>query len=453
MKISLNELTRVFPIRKGTNDKEIIINEIMTDSRKGVIKGLFVPIVGDKFDGHNFLKEAINNGAIATLWQEDKEIPAFVPNHFPVYFVKDTLQALQTLSKFYLDVVNPIVIGITGSNGKTTTKDLVDAVLQKKYKTFKTQGNFNNHIGLPLTILAMPERTEALILEMGMNHFGEISFLSQLAKPSYAIITNIGESHIEYLGSRAGIAKAKLEILDGLRSNGKVIVDGDEPLLRNKIEGNRVIYCGFESDNNFNISDVHIEGTGINYKVNDTTYNLPLIGNHNAKNASFAIALAIELGISATDIQAALNDIEITSMRLQQLEGKNGSLFINDAYNSSPTSMIAAIETVKSLNYEKKVLVLGDMYELGTNEEQLHRSVAVAIKPPITDLITIGDKAQWIADECLKKGMQVSVQTYPNKAESIQAISKTLGPSTVVLFKASRGVKLETVIRNLMDSN
>ena len=177
MRLSLAEISEIFPSNRGTTSSSIYVQEIITDSRKKSAKWLFIPIIGDKFDGHDFLKDAIYNGAIAAVWQENKEIPAFVPTDFPLYLVQDTTDALQSIAKYYLQQIKPIVIGITGSNGKTTTKDLVYFVLQKKYKTYKTQGNFNNHIGLPLTILSMPEETDVLILEMGMSNFGEISII------------------------------------------------------------------------------------------------------------------------------------------------------------------------------------------------------------------------------------------------------------------------------------
>ncbi|HHY74523.1 MAG TPA: UDP-N-acetylmuramoyl-tripeptide--D-alanyl-D-alanine ligase [Bacillus bacterium] len=450
MRLSLAEISEIFPSNTGTKAATIFINEIVTDSRKKADKGLFIPIVGDKFDGHDFLKDAIDNGAIAALWQENKEKPAFVPNDFPLFLVKDTTSGLQTLAKHYLQKIKPIVIGITGSNGKTTTKDLVFSVLQKKYKTYKTQGNFNNHIGLPLTILAMPEETEVLILEMGMNHFGEISLLSRIAEPHFAIITNIGESHIEFLGNREGIAKAKLEMIDGLRPDGKLIVDGDEPLLKDNGKGISIIRSGFESHNDVVIDNVKFENERHFFTINENEYELPLLGRHNVKNASYAITVGLQLDVSIKQIQAGLSEIELTGMRLERSIGKNNALIINDAYNSSPTSMKAAIETIKDFQeYDKKVLVLGDMYELGRDEEALHRSVAAAIAAPITDLITIGEKGKWISDEAKERGTPVHIFSFLRKEEALPFIMELLSKDTVILFKASRGAKLESLVNEL----
>lgn len=211
------------------------ITSVEFDTRKLVKGSLFVPLLGNN-DGHEFILKAIENGAVVSLWSKSlAKLPIEVEDVFPVIQVKDTLQALQDLAKFYLAKIHPKVVGITGSNGKTTTKDMTDAVLSSQYRVHKTQGNFNNHIGLPITILEMPEDTEVIILEMGMNHAGEIKVLSELAEPDVAVITMIGESHIEFFGSRAGIADAKMEISLGLKENGVLIYPGEEILLQERV--------------------------------------------------------------------------------------------------------------------------------------------------------------------------------------------------------------------------
>ena len=214
------------------SDQEI--TSVNFDTRKLVKDSLFVPLLGNN-DGHNFILKAVENGAAVSLWSKPlKDLPLELENEFPVVQVNDTLKALQDLARFYLTKVNPKVVGITGSNGKTTTKDMADAVLSSQYRVHKTQGNFNNHIGLPITLLEMPIETEVVILEMGMSRAGEIKVLSDLAKPDIAIITMIGESHIEFFGSRTGIADAKMEICSGLKENGVLIYPGEEPLLQER---------------------------------------------------------------------------------------------------------------------------------------------------------------------------------------------------------------------------
>lgn len=284
MLFTTNWLAKQFPTNQGGIQDNITIKQVTTDSRAKGEGLLFVPLVGENFDGHEFVKQAIDNGACAIIWDESKHLPDDILPNLPIYFVKDTLSALQDLASAYRTEIDPIVIGITGSNGKTTTKDLTSAVVKTTYRTHATKGNFNNHIGLPLTILSMDRNTEALIVEMGMSNFQEIDLLTRIARPDVAIITNIGESHIEFLGSREGIAKAKLEIVNGLDEDGVLIIDGDEPLLREKHINQKKIACGFGAENDYKISEVKIHTTGTEFTLSDgMTYQVPLFGKHHTK--------------------------------------------------------------------------------------------------------------------------------------------------------------------------
>lgn len=426
---------------------------IFINSREQIDKGLFVPLVGDRFDGHDFLKEAIHAGAEATLWMEGKPLPEDIPENFLIFFVDDTLKALQDLSKTYLLGIAPKVVAITGSNGKTTTKDIVESVVATSYRTHKTKGNFNNHFGLPLTILAMPKDCEVLILEMGMNHFGEISLLSKIAPPDIAVITNIGESHIEFLGSREGIAKAKLEIVDGMKAGGTLVIDGDEPLLKSyRSKDQRIISCGYHKDNDNHITTILADVNGYQFNLNheQDAFHIPLLGKHNVKNAAFSITVAYRLDIKKEMIQEGFNQLSMTGMRLETILGKEGSLLLNDAYNASPTSMEAAIETTKALpHFKRRVIVLGNMYELGSDEEKLHRQVAGIIRDPLTHVITIGEKAKWIADECATDAGEITITSYPDKTKALPYLKTLLSPETVILFKASRIASLETLVEEL----
>lgn len=446
MKWSRHELLELFPSHSGDITTIGSVAEVFIDSRERVDHGLFVPICGEHFDGHDYLRQAIDHGAVATLWQIDRPFPDDVPQEFPFFLVEDTVAALQQMARYELTVSAPRVIAVTGSNGKTTTKDMLDGVLNKTFRTHKTKGNLNNHIGVPLTILAMPEGCEVLILEMGMNHFGEISLLSQIAEPDFAVITNIGESHIEFLGSRSGIAQAKMEITDGLKAGGQMVFDGDEPLLSQLNQRQPSLACGFTEGNDIRITAVEETSAGLRFCLNQENpcYEMPVLGDHNVKNAALAIAVARQLGVADVDIRQALQELAVTAMRFEQLAGKNGSLLINDAYNASPTSMQAAIEAVRALKgYRRKVLVLGDMHELGGDEQAYHEQVAVAIQPPITDVITIGSRARWIA-EAVKGAIQV--HSFAEKEAAVSQIEELLTADTVVLFKASRAVGLETLV-------
>ncbi|MCL1630946.1 UDP-N-acetylmuramoyl-tripeptide--D-alanyl-D-alanine ligase [Sporolactobacillus sp. CPB3-1] len=422
---------------------------VMTDSRNMVENGLFVPLKGERFNGHQFLEQAIQNGAVAAVWMEREPLPENVPEGFPVFFVRDTLVALQSMAKSYLNQVNPKIIAVTGSNGKTTTKDMIHSILSQTFKVYKTQGNLNNHIGVPLTILSMPEDTQILVLEMGMNHFGELTFLSQLAKPKIAVITNIGESHIEYLGSREGIAKAKLEIVKGLRKKGTLIIDGDEPLLANiHSHAFQIVRCGYGMQNEWQITEANESVDGASFSLNgkQERFSVPVLGKHNVKNAVYSFAVARLLGADMEMIRHGLERLRLTKMRFEKVAGMRGSVLINDCYNANPTSMKASVETLKALpGFERRVAVLGDMYELGENEMALHESVADVLTKPLTHVVTIGSKGAWIAEGLRKRHSEseLEVHTYATKEEAVTYLDSLLDEKTIMLFKASRLLALE----------
>lgn len=448
MLFTTNWLDKQFPSNQGKVQDNIAIKQVTTDSRTKGEGLLFVPIVGENFDGHDFVQQAIENGATAIIWDESKQLPDSILPDFPVYFVKDTLKALQDLSSAYRAEVNPIVIGVTGSNGKTTTKDLTSAVVKTTYRTHATKGNFNNHIGLPLTILSMDRNTEALIVEMGMSNFHEIDLLTRIARPDVAIITNIGESHIEFLGSREGIAKAKLEIIHGLDESGVLIIDGDEPLLREKNINQKLITCGFDKKNDYTISQVKIHTLETEFTLSDgMSYQVPLLGKHHAKNASFALALGKLLNIPTEKSKQALRNLELTGMRFELLKGINDVSIINDAYNASATSMKAAIEVAKQMSgFQQKVLVLGDILELGDRAREFHESVAEVIEAPITVLFTYGNHAKWIQAAVQTKSDTLVCTHFASKEDLVQALAPYLTKNSLLLFKASRGLKFEEMI-------
>lgn len=451
MLFTVNWLTTIFPNVTGNVDETLQIKTYTTDSRLKTEDSLFIPLVGENFDGHNFVKQAYENGAIATLWERNKKLPDALPKDFIVFYVEDTTHALQKLASCYRDEINPIVIGVTGSNGKTTTKDIVATIAKEKFRTHFTDGNLNNEFGLPFTILSMSRNTEVLVLEMGMSSFGEIEILSNIAKPDYAIITNIGESHIEYLGSREGIAKAKLEIASGLDRNGKLIIDGDESLLSHVHKEENVIKVGFGKENDFIVSDIELNRNATVFNGSDQhTYRIPVLGSHNAKNAAYGIVLGRLLGINTENIQHALENLRLTGMRFETLTGMNGVSIINDAYNASPTSMKAAIEVIQQMDgYENKVVVLGDIYELGKQSKELHETVAEVIRESITHLYTIGEDSSVISETIKKKYPVIKVKHFTQKNHLLEELQKHLNNDTLILFKASRGMKLETIINEI----
>ncbi|KHF38485.1 UDP-N-acetylmuramoyl-tripeptide--D-alanyl-D-alanine ligase [Halalkalibacter okhensis] len=427
---------------------------VSTDTRTIQEGNLYIPLVGESFNGHNFVKSAIENGAAGAIWQKNQPNP---PADIPLIYVDDTLLALQDLAKNYLANLPAKVIGITGSNGKTTTKDMVTSVLATTYKVQKTEGNYNNHIGMPLTILRLEEDTEMAVLEMGMSGRGEIELLSTIAKPEAAIITNIGESHLQDLGSREGISEAKFEITAGLRQNGTLVIHGDEPLLTEKVENSpfHVITFGTSKANNYYPVTSEQKSNGTYFSINgeeETELFIPVLGKHNINNALSAIAIAKQFEVSTPDIKKGLEMIKITGMRTELIEGKNGVTVINDAYNASPTSMRAAIELLQDLkDYKKKIVVLGDMLELGEQEELFHYEVGKGIDQDKIDFVlTFGELGKNIAAGANVHFTEKQVFAYDDKQALITKLQEVAGDGDIVLVKGSRGMKLEEVVHALM---
>lgn len=436
---------------------DTFLEGVSINSRQLVEGGLFIPIVGEKFDGHEFVTSALSEGAVASLWQHDHGTP---PSG-NIIIVQDTLQALQQLAEAYVQQTGVKVVGITGSNGKTTTKDIVYALLAEAYQVHKTEGNFNNHIGLPLTILAMPAQTEILILEMGMSGRGEIELLSNIAHPETTIITNIGESHLQQLGSREEIARAKLEIVSGLRSEGLLVYLGDEPLLKQILaepefeqKEMRKITFGLDHTNNVYPTGVMFQGKHTVFTTNseaDEVWTLPLLGMHNVTNALAAITVAQNYEVTAEQIRQGLSKLQLTGMRIEIIQGRNGITLLNDAYNASPTSMKAAIDVLGNLKgYYRKIAVLGDMLELGEEEAIYHQEVGKYIDGQADLLFTYGELGQHIASGAAKVLDASQIHSYLSKQELINDLLQIAQEKDAILFKASRGMKLEEVVQALM---
>lgn len=426
------------------------IHGVCIDSKNMKEGNLFVPIIRVK-DGHEYVKEAMDNGAVASLWKKSYGTP---PKGIPIIFVDDTLFALQQLAQFYRREINVKVIGITGSNGKTTVKDIIEGILSSTYRVHKTKGNFNSQIGLPLTILEMKRNTEFLILEMGMSEKGQIRNLSRIAQPDVAIITMIGQSHLETLGSREEIAKAKFEIIDGLNDDGLFLYNGDEPLLSQNINmlGIESKSFGGKYTNDLFPTNVQLDEYGVHFKLNHSKiqYDVPLHGKHNIFNTIVGIAVGQFYKVPIEKIQEALQQINIIQMRFQFLTAKTGFKIINDAWNASPSSMKAAIETLQTLNaYKKKMIVIGDMLELGKNAETYHREIGKMLnEKSIQYVFTYGELAKIVAEEASKKYDTGKVQSFNNKAKIAEEVLKVITENDVVLLKGSREMALEQIVQN-----
>jgi UDP-N-acetylmuramoyl-tripeptide--D-alanyl-D-alanine ligase len=434
-------------------DRHLLVDGVSTDTRMPMTNRLFVPLVGTRFDGHDFLEEAVKQGAAAALWQRDHPHPASPP--IPLILVDDTLTALQELAAAVRREWEIPVIGVTGSNGKTTTKELIAAVLSSRYRVHKTEGNLNNHIGLPLTLLSAPPDAEAAVVEMGMNHRGEIARLSQLAAPDIGVITNVGEAHLEFLGSREGIAEAKLEIREGLSAKGTLIIHGDEPLLTERIpsDARKVIRIGWGKANDDFPRDLTLSETGISFRsaAYGTRFEVSLPGRHNALNALMAAAVGRALGLSEEAIAEGLRRVRPAGMRLETVVAENGMRILNDAYNASPASVRAAIDWLVDLEPDKKKWVLlGDMAELGAEEERYHREIGrYAVEKGVRRVYTFGDRGRWIAEGAQETGKEVRVEHFSSLEDAAKALREQGNEEVMLLVKASRMIRLERVVQDL----
>lgn len=419
---------------------------------------LFIPFRGEKVNGHQYVAQAFEKGAAAALWQKDEPNP---PQDVPLLFVEDSEKALQQMARAYRNEHQATFIGITGSNGKTSTKDLVAGVLSPYFRVQKTAGNFNNNLGLPITILSLDEDTDFAVLEMGMSGYGEIEFLSTLAKPHFVAITNIGEAHMQDLGSREGIAKAKFEIVAGLQPKGCLFYDGDEPLLRpfiQKMNDEKLVpsinTISFGSDPSNAVSVQSIEATengsefNVSGLINDQ-FMIPVLGKHQVKNALVAILIAQKAGLTNEQIKDSLKNVTLTDMRMQVIPAKNGSLFINDAYNAAPTSMTAAITFIHETTIRpEKWLVLGDMLELGDDEQRYHEELAEYITPQdFAGVCLYGPRMKWLYDKLQSLFADTQVVWSENDYEPIRnTLKSSTSSNSIILVKGSRGMALENVI-------
>ncbi len=450
---------------------------VSTDTRALEPGQLYVPLAGERFDGHDFVAAAERAGAAAALWRRDRPLPAEGVG-LPLLLVDDPLQALQALAARWLEALNARVVAVTGSNGKTTTKDMVAAVLATRYRVHKTEGNLNNHIGLPLTILRASSDAEVLVLEMGMSGRGEISLLTRIARPDVAVITNIGDAHLLQLGSRRNIARAKLEIAEGLKPEGVLVIPGGEPLLREELAaaplppGMRLVTFGEESSGAVRADDIRVTVDGTSFRLTfaeleplpgvapgaatdcgpaEAAFRVPLPGRHNAVNAAAAAAVGRLFGLGADDIRRGLAAAVVTGMRIERTAAWNGAVVLNDAYNANPTSVRAALDLVAGLTgFRRKWVLLGDMLELGPEEAALHAAIGRDAVPGRVDVFfTYGPLAAHAAAEAAQRMPAGTVRHFADKADLAAAVMEALDPADLVLVKASRGMRMEEIVHLL----
>lgn len=438
---------------------------ISTDTRKIQDKSIFIALKGENFNGNSYIKQASEKGAFICIVDEvlfkDEEIKEYTS----IIKVGDTRKALLDLAKYYRSKLDIKIVAITGSTGKTSTKDLTAAALRGKYKVFKTEGNFNNEIGLPLMIFKLDNSYDVAVLEMGMSNLGEIHRMAEATRPDIAVITNVGISHIENLKTRENILKAKLEITDFFKEGNTLIVNGDNDLLGSLEKNNfSLIKTGFENVWDYYAYDIVLNENSVDFKVKEEQgeqeIHIDLPGKHNVWNALLAIACGRVLNMSLKEIMEGLKKLETTAMRLDIIRGDKFTM-VNDCYNASPDSMKAAIDVLMNINGKRKVAVLGTMRELGDESFKAHKEVGKYAKEKGIDLlITLGEfnnaygegfqneKSKQIIEETSKKFLQLE-----DYDEVVEFLAAYLQKDDVVLFKASRAMKFENIIEKLKTKN
>lgn len=459
MDIKVKDFIKISNAKLIYGNEETICENFCKDSREVKNGDTYLGIKGENTNGSIYYKQALENGANVLILQDIEVEKEIFKNYKDrtIILVDDVVKSIQDVARYKRENTNVKVVGITGSVGKTSTKDIVASVLSQKYKVLKTQGNYNNEIGLPLTILSLKDE-EVMVLEMGMSAFGEMSLLTSIAKPDIAAITNIGTSHIGILGSRENILKAKLEILEGLRKDGKLVVNNDNDLLSKwyKKENiiNNVETYGIKNNSKYMAYDINLNENGSTYKINidNKTYtvNVPVSGEHFVYNSLCAIAIGKALDISNEDIIKGISEFELTKKRMEIIKAKNNTLIINDCYNASYDSMKAATEYLSTLN-NRKIAVLGDMLELGDFSKELHEKVGKEVaKNKIDILITIGTEAKNIAVGAEKEGMSKDkIYEFNNKEDAINKIKELVRNNDAILIKASNAMKFDEITKEL----
>ena len=436
MKLTINKILEITGGKLICGNKEEVIEKYSKDTRTINQGECYVGIKGENFDGNKFYKDAFKLGAKAcildTFGATDEEMGTIV-------YVKDSVVALQQIASYLIDNVDAKVVAITGSAGKTSTKDMIYAVLSKKYKVLKSQGNYNNEIGLPFALLNYINE-DIIVCEMGMNGFGQIDKLSHIAKPDVAVITNVGTAHIGMLGSRENILKAKLEILNGMSSDGTLVINNDNDLLSTVSDiDQKIVKFGIDSKSDYNASNIVLKNGKTFFDINGKTYNVPVLGKVNAYNALAAYTIGRLFDVPEEDIKDGLENVILTGNRMQIIDQDNYTI-INDTYNANKEAMMSAFDTLNTFE-SRKVAILGDMLELGEFEEDIHREVGKYANGKIDVLITIGNLSKFINDE-----FNGTKYHFDNKQDAMNDLKDIIKDGDVILVKASQGMKLLEIV-------
>ncbi|MBS4897390.1 MAG: UDP-N-acetylmuramoyl-tripeptide--D-alanyl-D-alanine ligase [Streptococcus sp.] len=452
MNLTLHEVAGVLAARNDISQfEDVALTKPEFDSRLIGPGDLFVPLKGAR-DGHDFIETAFENGAVATLSEKEVE------GH-PYLLVDDVLAAFQKLAQYVLEKSQVDVLAVTGSNGKTTTKDMLAQLLSTTYKTYKTQGNYNNEIGLPYTVLHMPEGTEKLVLEMGQDHLGDIHLLSEIAHPKAAIVTLIGEAHLEFFKDRKEIAKGKLQIADGMPAGGLLLVPAD-PIVEDFLTSQQEL-VRFGEGADIRITKLEERKDSLTFEANflSDAIDLPVTGKYNATNAMIAAYVALKEGVSEEAIRASFKGLELTKNRTEWKKASNGADILSDVYNANPTAMRLILETFSSIPANpngRKLAVLADMKELGEQSIDLHNQMILSLSPDVLDtVIFYGQDIAGLAQLASQVFPLGHVYYFKKTAEEdqfedlVKQVKESLKEQDQILIKGSNSMNLAKLVEEL----
>ena len=436
MKLTIKKILEITNGKLISGNEDEVIEKYSKDTRTINQGECYVGIMGENFDGNKFYKDAFKLGAVACILDHFSASSEEMGN---IILVEDSVKAVQSIASYLVDNIDAKVVAVTGSAGKTGTKDMIYSVLSKKYKVLKSPGNYNNAIGLPFALLNYINE-DIIVLEMGMNGLGEIDTLSKIAKPDIAVITNIGTAHIGLLGSRENILKAKLEILNGMNKDGVLVINNDNDLL-NTINGieQKIVRFGIDNKSDYNASNIYTKNGSTFFSIDNKEYSVPVLGKVFAYNALCAYAVGKQFDLSDEEIKEGLESVILTGNRMQIIE-ENEHTIINDTYNANKEAVMSSLDTLTTFE-NKKVAILGDMLELGEYEEEIHREIGRYANGKVDMLITIGNLSKYIYEE-----FNGTKYHFDNKVDAMDKIKDLINKDDVILVKASQGMKLIEIV-------
>lgn len=458
MKLSVKEITKICDGKLYCGNEDVICSNYVKDTRIINDGDTYIGIIGANFNGNDFYIDAFKKGANCVILEEDSfKIDDSFKYNKPIILVKNSIDALKNIAEYIRNNSLAKFIGVTGSVGKTSTRDMIYSVLNSEFKTLKTEGNFNNNIGLPLTIMRLTDELMAVI-EMGMNHLGEIEYLSKITKPHIAVITNVGTAHIGELGSRENILKAKLEITSGMDNDGILIINNDNDLLHEYYLKNKknIVTIGIDNDSDFMATNIILEANystfNINYHNEKYEVYCSIPGKAFIYNSLITFAVATLLGVKTDKIIDGIKNFELTKNRMEIIELKNNIKIINGVYNASVDSMKSNLEILKNQEGKRKIAVLGSMLELGEYSQKLHEEVGEAVfNNNIDILVTVGEDAKYIAKKAIMMGMpKETVYILDTNYKAINLLKELVKQDDTILFKASNSLNFREILDGII---